>query len=106
MMPLCEPVKLMAGAPRFWIAIESKAMDMRSPALSSMSSSRRGGLASTSRARAKSSSVVLPMALTTTTTSWPAARVATTFSATRWSFATSATLLPPYFCTTMLMAVV
>ena len=49
---------------------------MRSPAESSMSSSRRDGLSQTCLARASRSSVVSPMAETTTTTSLPAALVA------------------------------
>src|SRR5205807_5832380 len=47
------------------------------------------------------SSVVSPMAETTTTTSCPAARVRITRSATCLMRATSATLDPPYFCTTI-----
>jgi hypothetical protein len=39
------------------------------------------------------------MADTTTTTSFPSARHAHTFCATFRSFSTSATELPPYFCT-------
>ena len=70
---------------------------MRSPAESSMSSSRRSGLAETFLASVSRSSVVSPMAETTTTTSWPSCRVRMTRSATFRSFSTSATLLPPYF---------
>ena len=66
-----------------------------------MSSSRRGGVGVTVRASANSSSVVLPIAETTTTTRLPSATVAATRSATRPSRAGSATLEPPYFCTTI-----
>ena len=62
------------------------------------------GLGATAWASPSSSSVVFPIAETTTTTSCPRSRVATTLAATRWIFSTSATELPPYFCTTMLMA--
>ena len=69
----------------------------RSPPLMSMSSSRRPGVAATCRASARSSFVVLPMALTTTTTSCPAARVRAMRSATCRTRVTSATDDPPYF---------
>ena len=61
----------------------------------------RGGPGSPTPAwpRPSSSSVVSPIAETTTTTSWPCARVRITRSATALSFWTSATLLPPYFWT-------
>ena len=65
-MPLCEPVKEIAGTPRSPSAIASSAMATRSPVVSSMSSSRRLGSAETCRARRSSSSVVWPMAETTT----------------------------------------
>ena len=70
---------------------------MRSPADSSMSSSRRCGFGDTFFAIASRSSVVSPIAETTTTTSWPWLLVFITRSATRLSLSTSATLLPPYF---------
>ena len=54
---------------------------------------------------ASSSSVVSPMAETTTTTWWPWLRVRMTRSATSRSFCTSATLLPPYFWTMTAMRV-
>ena len=78
-------------------------MVTRSPVETSMSSSRRAGeapaLASpvTLLARARSSSVVLPIALTTTTTSLPARLARTTLSATWPILSTSATEEPPYF---------
>src|SRR5262245_28785890 len=103
MIPDCEPVKPSAGTPRALSASESSAIEMRSPADSSMSSSRREGLSLTRRASASSSSVVSPIADTTTTTPWPAARVAATRSATRRMRSTSATDEPPNFCTTTLM---
>jgi hypothetical protein len=100
MMPDCEPVKLTAGTPRAFSATPSSAIEMRSPAESSMSSSRRAGRSVMRRARASSSSVVRPIAETTTTTSSPRARVAATRSATFSIRATSATDDPPYFWTT------
>ena len=62
---------------------------------------RGGGSGVTCSARSRSSSVVSPMAETTTTTSWPALRVATIRWATRLMPVASATDEPPYFCTTM-----
>ena len=53
------------------MAIASSAIEMRSPAVRSMSSSRPGGIGDTCSARSISSSVVSPMADTTTQTSWP-----------------------------------
>ncbi len=102
MIPLCDPVKLTASTPRACSAIPRSAMEMRSPAVSSMSNSRRCGSGLTLRARPSSSSVVSPMALTTTTTWWPCARVSATRAATRWMRSTSATEDPPYFWTTTL----
>ncbi len=67
-MPDCEPVKLIASRPSSCSAIAKSAIEIRSPLDSSMSSSRRGGALAMVRARAYSSSVVLPMADTTTTT--------------------------------------
>ena len=81
------------------MAMASSAIDIRSPAVSSISSSRPGGSGLTWAARSWSSSVVSPMADTTTTTECPALRVATMRWATRWMPA-SATEDPPYFCTT------
>jgi hypothetical protein len=100
-MPDCDPVKLTAGTPRALRAIERRAIEMRSPAESSMSSSRRAGASVTFLASARSSSVVSPMAETTTTTSLPAALAAATRSATRPMRPTSPTEEPPYFCTMM-----
>jgi hypothetical protein len=73
-MPHCEPVKEMASHPRAWMARDSRAMETRSPVVTSMSSSRRagaGGIPSTVAAWYPSSSresVAFAMALTTTTT--------------------------------------
>ena len=77
--------------------MHSRAMEMRSPAVSSMSISRPAGAWHTSFARRMRSSVVLPMALTTTTTSWPWRRVRTMWSATARMRSGSATEVPPYF---------
>src|SRR5436309_10501865 len=99
MMPDWLPVKLIASPPSSRTAIESSAIEMRSPAVRSMSSSRRSGLADTCLASAIRSSVVSPIADTTTTTSWPFCRVRTTRSATWRMRETSATLDPPYFWT-------
>src|SRR3954469_550449 len=81
------------------MAIASSAIEMRSPVVSSMSSSRGSGIGVTSCARSSSSSVVSPMALTATTTSLPALRVSTMRLATRLMLSASATDEPPYFWT-------
>ena len=74
-MPACDPVNDTAGSPRSMIAMHSSAIEMRSPDVSSMSISRAAGCCDTSWARRSRSSVVLPIADTTTTTSSPARRV-------------------------------
>ncbi len=66
--PACDPVNERASMPRPAIAIASSAIEMRSPAVSSMSSSRAGGCGLTWLARSMSSSVESPIAETTTTT--------------------------------------
>ena len=99
MMPDWLPVKLIASPPSSRIAIDSSAIEMRSPAESSMSSSRRSGFAETFLAmreqivgrvahRGDDDDDVVPLR-----------RVRMTRSATRLSLSTSATLLPPYFWT-------
>ena len=97
--PACDPVNDRPSRPRFAIAMASSAIEIRSPAVSSMSSSRPGGSGLTWLARSRSSSVVSPMAETTTTTESPALRVATMRCATRLMPSASATEDPPYFCT-------
>ena len=99
--PAWLPVKDRASWPRLPIAIASSAIEMRSPAVSSMSSSRPAGSGETCSARSISSSVVSPIAETTTTTSWPARLASTIRWATRLMPSASATDEPPYFCTTM-----
>src|SRR5688572_19299120 len=103
MMPDWLPVKLMASPPSSRIASDRSAIEIRSPADSSMSSSRRSGFGDTVFAMVKSSSVVSPIAETTTTTWCPWRTVRITRSATYRSFPTSATLLPPYFWTMIAM---
>ena len=73
---------------------------MRSPVLTSMSYSRGGWVVLTVLARWMSSSVVLPMALTTATTSEPCRRVRAMWSATARIRSASPTEVPPNFCTT------
>ena len=68
-----------------------------------MSSSRRGGVSVTWRARASRSSVVRPIADTTVQIRSPLAALRTIRSATPSSLGRSATELPPYFCTTTSM---
>ncbi len=100
-IPDCDPVNEMASTPRASSAIANSAIEMRSPVESSMSNSRRGGDGVTERASANSSSVVLPIAETTTTTRRPLPTVSATRSATFPSRAASATELPPNFWTTI-----
>jgi len=100
MTPACDPVKERASMPRVAIAMASSAIEMRSPDVSSMSSSRPGGAGLTPLARSISSSVVSPIADTTTTTWLPTRFVATMRLATRLMPSASATEEPPYFCTT------
>ena len=100
MTPAWLPVYERASCPRLAMAIASSAIEIRSPEVSSMSSSRGGGSGLTCCARSRSSSVVSPMAETTTTTSLPAFRVSTMRLATRLMLSASATEEPPYFWTT------
>ena len=99
-MPAWEPVNEIALAPSAEIAIATSALLIRSPAVSSMSISRGGGAGLTCSARSSSSSVVSPIAETTTTTSLPSLCVRTIRSATRLMRSASWTDDPPYFCTT------
>ncbi|OIQ64376.1 hypothetical protein GALL_540730 [mine drainage metagenome] len=99
MTPAWDPVNDRASTPRFAIAIASSAIEMRSPAVSSMSSSRFGGTGEISWARSRSSSVVSPMAETTTTTSSPARFASVIRFATRLMDSALATDEPPYFWT-------
>src|SRR3954467_3868150 len=82
------------------MAIASSAIEMRSPAVSSMSSSRPGGASVMACAWSIRSSVVSPIAETTTTTSLPSFLALTTRSATRFMCSAVATEEPPYFWTT------
>ena len=100
--PACEPVNERASCPRLAIAMATSAIEIRSPAVSSMSISRPGGSGVTCWARSSSSSVVSPMADTTTQTSLPALRVSTILRATRLMLSASANEEPPYFWTTKL----
>src|SRR5664279_3892728 len=82
------------------MAIASNAIEMRSPAVSSMSNSRPDGRGTICLASSIRSSVVSPIADTTTTTSSPPRLVATMRSAARRIRSAFATAEPPYFCTT------
>ena len=101
MMPACEPVYDAALQPRALMAIASSDMAMRSPAVSSMSSSRGFGTGAICFAIASRSSVVSPMAETATRTSNPSSLARTTRSATAWIRSVVPTEVPPYFCTMM-----
>ena len=80
-------------------AMHNRAVALRSPAVISMSISRPGRVLATSVASRMSSSVSLPIALTTTTTSSPWRRVRATWSATWRMRSGSATDVPPNFWT-------
>ena len=100
-MPACEPVSETARWPRSWIAIAHSAQEMRSPVDSSMSISRGSGRGDTSSAIASSSSVVVPRADSTATTSRPASRSTAMRRAARLMRSASATDVPPNFITTV-----
>ena len=101
--PACEPVNERAVQPRSEIAIATSAIEIRSPAVISMSSSRAGGSGLTWLARSSSSSVLSPIAETATTTSCPSFLAWTIRWATRLTASASASDEPPYFCTIVLM---
>jgi hypothetical protein len=98
-MPLWEPVKETASCPRSFTAMETRAIEIRSPAVKSMSISRGCDFSETLWARSRRSSVVSPIAETTTTRSVPARRVLTMRSATFWMRSGEPTEVPPYFWT-------
>jgi hypothetical protein len=75
MMPTWLPVNEAASTPNSASAMHRSDMEIRSPVLTSMSYSRGGWILLTLSARRIRSSVVLPMALTTATTSIPSRRV-------------------------------
>src|SRR3954467_13945714 len=79
----------------------SNDIEIRSPAVNSMSSSRGSGRSVISEAIASRSSVVVPIALTTTITPFPASRACTTRSATDSRRSTEPTDVPPNFMTTV-----
>ena len=101
MNPAWLPVNDSAGTPMSCRAMHSSAVALRSPAVMSMSISRPGRVARHRRRPDRSSSSVsLPMALTTTTTSLPRRRVRAMWSATSRMRSGSATEVPPNFWTT------
>ena len=66
--PAWLPVKERASWPKFVIAIASRAIEILSPAVSNISNSRPDGIGVICFAKSMSSSVVSPIAETTTTT--------------------------------------
>ena len=88
-------------SPRVLLARVKAVLRQCQPAEAAPHLARRDGVALTFRARARSSSVVSPIAETTTTTSRPARFAAATRSATNPIRCTSATEDPPYFWTTI-----
>ena len=97
MIPAWLPVKDADSTPHAPSAMLTSAIEIRSPAVSSMSSSRGGRVGETSSARRIRSSVNLPIAETTTTTSLPAFLVRATWSATARMRSASPTEVPPNF---------
>ena len=94
---LVVPGRNTNGVPTLYV------LETISPVESSKSSSRGSGSAVTERARWISSSVVLPIAETTTTTPSAASPLRATRSATARMRSAVATELPPYFCTSTFM---
>src|SRR6187401_1233697 len=99
-MPALGPVRLIAATPSPWSAIERSVALWCSPVASRTSSSRGSGSSVMAAASPRSSSVVSPIADTTTTRSWPAARSRAMRLATRLIRSASATDDPPNFWTT------
>ena len=77
--------------------MDTSAIEIRSPAVRSMSISRGWDRVETLRARPINSSVASPIAETTTTNSAPPRRVRTMRSATCWMRSGDPTEVPPYF---------
>ena len=100
MMPAWLPVNDGAGTPSSASAMHSSAIEMRSPAVSSMSSSRPGRTRLTSSASRMRSSVVLPIALDDDDHLVAGAPVRATWSATARIRSASPTEVPPNFWTT------
>src|SRR4051794_13202676 len=99
-IPAWGPVRLIAGTPSPWRAIDRSVALWCSPVASRTSSSRGSGSSVMAAARPRSSSVVSPIAETTTTRSLPPARSRAIRRATRLMRSASATDEPPYFWTT------
>ena len=100
-IPACAPVRLIAATPSAWSAMETSVALWCSPVARSMSSSRGSGSSVMAAARARSSSVVSPMAETTMHRSAPSARARAILRATRRIRSAFATDEPPNFMTTM-----
>jgi len=98
-MPACQPVSEMASCPSSCSAMARRALETCSPVEMRKSISLRLGFEEISWAREIRLLVVLPMAETTTTTSFPCFFVASTRSAIALIFSVVATELPPYFWT-------
>src|SRR6266550_4787948 len=99
-MPACGPLNEIAEMPCACSAIERSVALWCSPVARRTSSSRSSGVSVIAAARLSSSSVVSPIADTTTTRSAPAARSRAIRRATRRIRSASASDEPPNFCTT------
>src|SRR6266851_1922496 len=98
-IPAWKPSSETAGTPSSVSAIDISGADTPSPVESSRSSSRAVGSFATREARSSSRSVESPMALTTTTTSYPARWLAATRRAARLIRAGELSEVPPNFWT-------
>ena len=99
LIPACSAVNDCAGMPYCFIASESSATLCCSPVASSWSISRPSFSVATSLASASSSSVMFPIAETTTATRKPLSLVFFTICATCLILSESATDEPPNFST-------
>ena len=98
-MPACQPVNERAASPMLSSVMAMSAADCCSPVEMSASSSRAGGCELISCAISSSSSVVSPMADTTTRTLCPLRRASAAMPAARRRRSVPARELPPNFCT-------
>src|SRR3989440_5322773 len=105
-MPAWKPSSDTAGTPSSFSAIDMRGAETPSPVESSWSSSRAAGSFATREARLSSRSVESPIALTTTTTSYPAPWLAATRRAARLIRPGVPRELPPNFWTRIGLATV
>jgi hypothetical protein len=100
LMPACHPVRETAGQPKLFRVKARRAADCCSPVASNISISRPFKNSPVAPANWIRSSVVSPMADTTTTTCCPFIFISRTRQAIFLIFSIEATELPPNFATT------